>query len=516
MVRRTWAQWLGTWWGRFIGVKRRPGTIISRLSMLDLNAFLGRDPSGPPMLSLIDAREMIGKIKARTSSTVVEQRPVSPPEPVPKAEHYRLPDPQPVERPASAGGGGARWLLPRLELTPGQLAMVEASADHNRLVVGFPGSGKTQVLVHRADHLRRRYRIAPGAFRIFLFTNVLRDYVRSSLDLLDLPPDAVCTFDAWCRDFHAANIGRTMPRRANRPDFTVIRGAVLEFLARHGAPRGRLEFALVDEGQDLPKEAYLILKRIARHVTVFADPHQQIYDDGASMDAIREALAVPNGTVGLMGAHRNSPYISDLAARFIDDPAERALYRAQGRTVQKVKERPLLFLAPAFTAEMDRLAEVVRSRQELNQRVGILVANHRMVDRISASLKARGIETEKPLPPPPAARPSGQTWLRFDSATPKIVGLHGAKGLTFDCVLLPGLTLDAFGWMREALRHRLLFTGLARATQWAYLSATEPGALPEFTILKAAAGDGLLTVQRHESAAPSQPVPPGVDDCPIL
>jgi hypothetical protein len=181
-----------------------------------------------------------------------------------------------------------------------------------------------------------------------------------------------------------------------------------------------------------------------------------------------------------------------------------------------VKERPLLFLAPAFTAEMDRLAEVVRGRQALNQRVGILVANHRMVDRVASSLGARGIETEKPLPPPPAERPAGQPWLRFDSTAPKIVGLHSAKGLTFDCVLLPGLTLDAFGWMRQPLRHRLLFTGLARATQWAYLSTTEPGALPEVAILKAAAEDGLLTVQKHESSAPLTPVPSCGDDCPIL
>jgi len=393
--------------------------------------------------------------------------------------------------------------------------MVEASADRHRLVVGFPGSGKTQVLVHRADHLRHRFRVAPDSFRIFLYTNILRDYVRSALNLLDLPPESVCTFDAWCHDFYAANIRRTVPRRSRqgRPDFDAVRKGVLDYFIRHGPPKKPLEFALVDEGQDLPREAYLILRWITRHLTVFADPHQQIFDGGSSLDAIREALEVEGGAVALLGAYRNSPYVARLAARWIDDPAERERYLGQGCTVQKVKELPLLFMAPTFEAELDRLAQVVRGRQALNQRVGVLTAGNRMMEEVASALEARGVEVERAAPPPPAVRASGATWVRFDSITPKVVGLHNAKGLTFDCVLIPGLSREWFDWMPADLRRRLLFTGISRATQWVYLSATEPGALPEMEGLRDCEHEGVLTVQRYAAVLPPAP---DTDECSLL
>jgi superfamily I DNA/RNA helicase len=396
--------------------------------------------------------------------------------------------------------------------------MVSAPPDRNRLVVGFPGSGKTQVLVHRAEHLRRTARFGARPFRIFLFTNVLRDYIRSALDVLDLPPGSVCTFDAWCHDFHAVHCrGRAPGRgRPRRPSFDAVRREVLEFIERQGFPGEPLEFALVDEGQDLPLEAYAILRRIALHVTVFADPHQQVYDDRPSLDAIRAALGIPSGAVEMLGAYRNSPAVAALAARFIEDPAERKRYRAQGCAGQKVRERPLLFLAPSFGAEMDRLAEVVRRRRGLNQRVGILASNGGAVERIAEALEERGVEVEKALPPPPEVRATGATWIRFDSDAPKVVGLHSAKGLTFDCVCLPALTRDALGWLRAPSRRRLLFSAVARATQWVYLSAEEGRALGEVLDLLEGEREGLLSVQRAAAEIPSSPASTDREEISIL
>lgn len=484
MIRRTWRQWRDYWWDRFLHGDPSPGPIKQSLSV----------PAAPK--------------RATVPPIDLPFRP--------SKEHcIRLPEPPRLERLSPAPGGRGNWLLPRVELTPGQLALVEVPSDRHRLVVGFPGSGKTQVLVHRAECLRRTGNLGPRSFRVFLFTNVLRDYIRSALDLLDLPPEAVCTFDAWCHDFYAANIRKTMPRRTRTrdgaPDFDAIRRAVLECVTRRDLPWERLDFALVDEGQDLPREAYLILNRIARHVTVFADPHQQIYHGGASLDEIRGALGMGADGTALLGAYRNSPYVARLAARFIDEPTERARYLSQGRTVQKVKERPLLFVAPTFDTEMDRLAAVVRRRQELNQRVGILAPGRMAVEGVADALAARGVEVEPAVPPPVAERTSGRTWVRFDSMTPKVVGLHGAKGLTFDCVLLPRVTEDALDWLSTPRRRRLLFSAIARATQWVYLSTVEPGILVEIEVLKAAELEGDLIVQRFEATAPPPDATNGSD-----
>ena len=96
----------------------------------------------------------------------------------------------------------ATWLLPRIELTPEQQLAVELSPDQHRLIVGYPGSGKTQVLIHRAAHLREKWASPPERFRIIIFTNVLKEYIKSGLKVLNLPVKSVCTFDSLCSDLY--------------------------------------------------------------------------------------------------------------------------------------------------------------------------------------------------------------------------------------------------------------------------------------------------------------------------
>jgi superfamily I DNA/RNA helicase len=159
---------------------------------------------------------------------------------------------------------------------------------------------------------------------------------------------------------------------------------------------------------------------------------------------------------------------------------------------------------------------VVRRRRGLNQRVGILAANAGAVERIAEAMGERGVEVEKALPPPPEVRATGATWVRFDSDAPKVVGLHSAKGLTFDCVCLPALTRDALGWLRPPLRRRLLFSAVARATQWVYLSAEEDRAAGEVLDLLEGEREGLLTVQRAAAGPPPAPARTDGEEVSIL
>jgi superfamily I DNA/RNA helicase len=385
------------------------------------------------------------------------------------------------------------WLLPPGDLTPDQVRVVEMKPDQNRVVFGVAGSGKTQVLVHRAGHLARSYHVTPERYRVFVFTNVIKEYIKSGIQFLGLPDETVSTFDHWCRLVYEREVSKKLPWKGKTINFDEIRRSVLDRLKTRPALQKSLDFILVDEGQDLSPQAFEIISLAARHVTVFADRMQQIFQEGAGEEQILARIGLSKEYATLLGAYRNSPYVAQLASYFIADETRRKQYLSQLGMPQMTKERPLCFVATDHGNEMDRLAEVIRQRQLLNERVGIIVPKNRQVHGFAAAMQERGINIERAVAP---KKPGMAAEFDFGNNLPKIATYHSAKGLTFDSVLLPKITASAFNNISDdGLRQRMLFVGIARATQWVYLSTIKEQELKEFSLLKDAAVKNHLTIQ---------------------
>lgn len=391
------------------------------------------------------------------------------------------------------------WLVPRQDLTPDQARVVEMPPDLNRVVLGMAGSGKTQVLVHRAAFLAERYKVPPERFRIFVFTNVIKEYIRSGLETLRLPESAVSTFDCWCVDTYERHISSRLPRTSSgrygqNVDFPAIRCGVLGLVRRHRKLQKAFDFVLVDEGQDLGREVYEIIYEIARHVTVFADPQQKIFEDGTEAGLIFDSLRITGPQAAILGGFRNAAYVAELAAHFVEDPLKRRQYLAQVNAAQKIKERPLLFIADSYEQEMALLAEVIRSRQTLNERVGIIVPTNKLLYGLAEGLAASGVTVETA-----AARMRGrkvEVACSFANLVPKIATFFQAKGLTFDSVILPRLTGSAFYGLSAARIKPMMFVGIARATQWACLSTITGQEFQAMDTLLEAAAEGHVILQR--------------------
>ena len=135
------------------------------------------------------------------------------------------------------------WLIPRNELTPDQIRAIEFSPTEHRAILGGPGSGKTQILLHRAAISPTSSALPPSASRIFVYTNVLKDYIKSALSLLNLPDDAVLTFDHWCHLFYQQHVNSRLPWNATKkqPDFDAVRRAVLDKISS-----GKISLPLYD------------------------------------------------------------------------------------------------------------------------------------------------------------------------------------------------------------------------------------------------------------------------------
>jgi superfamily I DNA/RNA helicase len=381
------------------------------------------------------------------------------------------------------------------------------------LIVGAPGSGKTQILLHRAAYLRDASKTSPDRFRIFVFTNVLKDYIRSACEDLRIPLSCASTFDAWCCDYYRANISRRLPwdYAARAYDFIAIRAAVGEHTGKIGRPL--FEFVLVDEGQDLDPEAFGTLLRIARHVTVCADYKQQIYRHGSSEEEIAMRLGLSRRNLSLLEAFRCSAYIVPLASEFIADSEERQAFARQTRTAAGTRETPLLYHADDFDQEKRRLIEMVRVRLGYGERIAVLLPRKSQVFGFATGLREHGLEVEVP-----ARRGQGDDdGLDFASNLPKLLTYHSAKGLTFDSVLMPRLVSASFP--RDSVSHieRLLFVGITRAARWVYLSTVMDDRLSALDRLQHLATSGKLTIQTESSTTrlppkPSAPEVPEIDD----
>lgn len=354
----------------------------------------------------------------------------------------------------------ATWLVPRNDLTPDQARAVELSPEGHRLIVGGPGSGKTQVLLHRAAYLRSRFHVSPERFRIFVYTRALKAYIRAALFLLDIPEDCVVTLDSWCADYWNRNIRKKKPRAANgkSTDFALVREGVRKDLEVSAERRGCLDFIMVDEAQDLDANGLAIVRLASKHVTACLDANQQIYERGSGEEQVADALGLSRRNVSFLDSFRCNTEIAALAARFIAGAAEREAFLRQVRIPPPEREQPLVFIAKDFEEERARLIEVVRVRLAKGDRVGILLPQRRMVFGFAKALAEAGIETETP------------DKLDFSSHRPKLMPFPSGKGLTLDSVLIPRVVPYSFLKVSPARLDRLLFVGLTRAQRWAYLS----------------------------------------------
>ena len=384
-------------------------------------------------------------------------------------------------------------LIPRADLTVEQLRAVELSPDEHRVFLGGPGSGKTQVLLHRAAWLRDEFNVPDSRFHVFVFTRALKDYIRSASRLLDLPEKNITTLDAWCCAHYKRWIDRTLPWNAEKEmtHFSKVRTELIRHLKGGLFDARMYDFVMVDEGQDLTAEAFELIDLVAEHVTVCVDHKQQIYEVGSSEDEILDRLGLRRRNLSLLSTFRCSPYIVDLASRLVEDLVQRDEFIRQCRISQNGRETPLLYIARDLEDEMDRLAEVLRTRLGMGERVAILTPRTRQMFGVAKGLRERGIDVET------------KQALDFNSDRPKVIPYPSAKGLTFDSVLMPRLTDKSFEKEDDERVERLLFVGITRAMKWVYMSSTDPYSLSPLDTLGEAEDAGSLEIQTDGHLQPA-------------
>lgn len=140
------------------------------------------------------------------------------------------------------------WVNPN-QLDEKQKAILTATADSRLLIVGPPGSGKTNILMLRANYVRP---IGPRQ-RFLTFTRALTEHLKSGPNVGradQIQPEEISTFISWARSV-IRNHGGALPEETN--DFESSRHATavaLQELVDNQQLGELYDVIFVDEVQD--------------------------------------------------------------------------------------------------------------------------------------------------------------------------------------------------------------------------------------------------------------------------
>ncbi|MEU3169395.1 ATP-binding domain-containing protein [Streptosporangium sp. NPDC006930] len=190
--------------------------------------------------------------------------------------------------------------------------MIDLPAVGRFLISGPAGSGKTIMALYRVWTL-----VMQGRKPVLMtYSRPLKNYCLIAASRLELD-STVMTFHEWFSGYWKKRFNQRPPRGIE--EFTFDWSAILLELGRAGHPEVEIEDLVIDEGQDLPHEFYLVSTILAENVTVFADENQRISDSQSTLKEIKSFLG--DGTVhhSVSSNSRNTMEIARLAEIFVDE-----------------------------------------------------------------------------------------------------------------------------------------------------------------------------------------------------
>lgn len=356
------------------------------------------------------------------------------------------------------------WWKDPAELIVEQTDILDLPVEESLLIKGPPGSGKTNLLLLRANHLFLGDQ--PNLF-IVVFGSVLRNFIKLGGDQYKFPPDKIVTHAHLFNQIlyeHGINLDTDGMDLLNARK---VKATALLKLVSDGELGLIYDALLLDEAQDYFSDEIKVFRAITAILVAASDVRQKVY---AVDDSSATLLASVTNTYELKHHFRNGRDICRLADGIMKGKPNHVplvTYSSYDEVAypSSVIERSGLSTQKQAEAIADKLAG-----QRLaypNELIGILCPRNEEIDLIfdylnttaySGSITrcgAKGFDPERPI------------WASTIAA---------AKGLEFRAVHLAGM--EMLPRMGGAQR-RLAFTGATRAKTAlsVYYNGSVPGYL---------------------------------------
>ena len=379
---------------------------------------------------------------------------------------------------APAGAPQLPDLMQVMDLQQEQVA--RTLGPGHRVIHGAAGSGKTMILIFRAQFLAATAR-PELPILVLCFNRTLASRIEALLRERGVDERVqVRTFHSWCQDM-VRSYQLDAPQGLKGDAYFEALAQVLERAVESGrVPAGQYTALLVDEAHDF-EDAWL--RMAARMVTPETQSLLVLYDDAQSIYQARRrkfnfasvGIDARGRTSILKLNYRNTAEVLALAVQCAqgllqDDGAEHGddeMQLVQPTSAGRRGPLPVLLMARDAHEE----AALLVQRMQQARREGAAWQEMAVLCRARAQMRA--IEAALQGAQMPFQSMNALAFKRFDwrHASVKLLTLHSAKGLEFAWVFLA--SLQALPMPTESLDEalRLLDVAMTRATQQLVLSA---------------------------------------------
>ena len=343
------------------------------------------------------------------------------------------------------------WWVNPSQLDAQQTAILTATADRKLLIVGPPGSGKTNILMLRANYVR-----PVGPRQMFLtFTRALAEHLRSGPNVGradQIQRGEISTFISWARSL-IRNHGGILPEEAD--DFDVTRRATVEALREvvESQQLGELyDVIFVDEVQDFLESELNLIYHLANRFNFAGDSRQRIWPH---REGLKAATAMAEETVELKLHYRIGEKICEYADQILPPKAGQAPLLEGCNYPERLRPSSVEAVRCTDRAEMARLCvEKVKDqlRYITDEPIGVVGPFNDALDAVTEVVR------DDPVLRPVTVRQKSDDYQAYDdSSRVRVMTVYSAKGSEFRAVHL----LD--GQAFKDHNRELAFTAVTRA-----------------------------------------------------
>jgi superfamily I DNA/RNA helicase len=347
------------------------------------------------------------------------------------------------------------WWVGEDDLKDEQKRAVDSiSIDKSYLIVGSPGSGKTNVLLLRSKYLRSK---KVNRIRFVTFTSTLRDFVKYGGAQYKINPEEVVTSAHLFLELLADNDemipkidGETFVKNRNR-----LAEAVLSLLDRSPELEDSFDALLIDEIQDYTVGEIKAMSRLSAVIIGAGDENQRIYQEIGGMAEFARLAA---HKVKLPRHFRNGKKICMVAdAIFAGSANSPNTYAMANYDESKMPSSVTKEICINFSRQVEKIIEAIQLqlRAYPGELIGILFPTNDEVNDFC--LKARSTaELAKVL-----YRVKGEDDVWSGETRVIVSTIHSAKGLEFRAVHIGGC--ESLSRTGKKNQKRLAFTAVTRA-----------------------------------------------------